>query len=296
MLQWLGGLGIIVMAVAVLPMLQIGGMQVFKAEAFDTPEKILPRATQISTSMTIIFVAMTRRSARSPTLSPAWRADDALIHAMTTVATGGFSTKRQFNWILHQDPAIEWIAVVFMMRGFDTVPALCPGATGAVPSRFWRDQQVKDLCLTVSGVCSFSQDGSMARSFSENHFGSRKDAFRAIRFSTLVSVMTGTGYASADYGLWGAHVDRRSSSLSCSLAGAPDQRVLRNQDIPVSGVVRRGVRQNASRRCFIRTASFVKRFNGRPLQDPRVPLASVMTFIFLYLDFLRWCWLDRCCN
>jgi trk system potassium uptake protein TrkH len=59
MLQWLGGLGIIVMAVAVLPMLQIGGMQVFKAEAFDTPEKILPRATQISTSMTLVFVAIT---------------------------------------------------------------------------------------------------------------------------------------------------------------------------------------------------------------------------------------------
>jgi trk system potassium uptake protein TrkH len=59
LLQWLGGLGIIVMAIAVLPMLQIGGMQLFKAEAFDTAEKILPRATQISTSITLVFIAMT---------------------------------------------------------------------------------------------------------------------------------------------------------------------------------------------------------------------------------------------
>jgi Trk-type K+ transport system membrane component len=66
LLQWLGGLGIIVMAVAVLPMLQIGGMQLFKAEAFDTPEKILPRATQISTSITLVFIAMTG-CAPSPT-------------------------------------------------------------------------------------------------------------------------------------------------------------------------------------------------------------------------------------
>jgi trk system potassium uptake protein TrkH len=59
LLQWLGGLGIIVMAIAVLPMLQIGGMQLFKAEAFDTAEKILPRATQISTSITLVFIAIT---------------------------------------------------------------------------------------------------------------------------------------------------------------------------------------------------------------------------------------------
>ncbi len=57
LLQWFGGLGIIVMAVAVLPMLQIGGMQMFKAEAFDTAEKILPRAAQIASNMTTIYIA-----------------------------------------------------------------------------------------------------------------------------------------------------------------------------------------------------------------------------------------------
>ena len=57
--QWLGGLGIIVMAVAVMPMLQIGGMQLFKIEAFDTAEKIMPRATQISGSLTLMFIFIT---------------------------------------------------------------------------------------------------------------------------------------------------------------------------------------------------------------------------------------------
>ena len=91
-LQWIGGLGIIVMAVSVLPMLQVGGMQIFKAEAFDTAEKILPSATQISGIMTAIYTALTVACmiAYFVVGMPAF---DALVHAMTTVATGGFSTR-----------------------------------------------------------------------------------------------------------------------------------------------------------------------------------------------------------
>lgn len=110
LLQWLGGLGIIVMAIAVLPMLQIGGMQLFRAEAFDTAEKILPRATQISSSITLVYIGFTVICCIL-FLTAGMPIDDAVIHAMTTVATGGFSTKDlsigHFN-----NAYIDWITIV----------------------------------------------------------------------------------------------------------------------------------------------------------------------------------------
>ena len=83
-MQWLGGLGIIVMAIAVLPMLQIGGMQLFKAEAFDTAEKILPRATQISSSITLVFIGFTTKMLGMVLIFPllahaTWRAYRELV-------------------------------------------------------------------------------------------------------------------------------------------------------------------------------------------------------------------------
>ena len=90
LLQWLGGIGIIVMAVAVLPMLRVGGMQLFKVEAFDTLEKGLPRAGQIAVGIGVIYLGFTL----------VWWVGlwmlgmgkfDAAVHAMTTIATGGYS-------------------------------------------------------------------------------------------------------------------------------------------------------------------------------------------------------------
>ncbi|MGI9416006.1 MAG: potassium transporter TrkG, partial [Hyphomicrobiales bacterium] len=81
LLQWLGGIGIIVMAIAVLPMLQVGGMQLFRMESSDTSEKILPRATQIAGSITIIYISLTAACALSY-LFAGMDPFDALVHAM----------------------------------------------------------------------------------------------------------------------------------------------------------------------------------------------------------------------
>lgn len=271
MLQWLGGLGIIVMAVAVLPMLQIGGMQVFKAEAFETPEKILPRATQISGSMTLVFVAFTALCAVAY-LVAGMRPDDALIHAMTTVATGGFST-RDASLGFYQDPAIEWIAILFMIVG--SIPFLLyVQVLQGRPIALWRDQQVR----TFLGVLAFLiVIGWVVADHSEAGFIRESDSFRAAVFNT-VSVMTGTGYASADYGLWGAQsiaffffimfIGGCAGSTSCGI------KIFRFQ------VLYAEVRERLAKVLYP-NGVFVKRFNGRPL-DARVPLA-VTTFIFLYL-------------
>jgi hypothetical protein len=228
LLQWLGGLGIIVMAIAVLPMLQIGGMQLFKAEAFDTAEKILPRATQISTSITLVFIAMTGLCAVAY-MAVGMAADDAVIHAMTTVATGGFSTKDASIGYFN-NPAVEWIAVVFMVLG--SIPFIL--YVQMLQGRFrpfLADDQVKAFAgfLAVAILA-----GWMMAHFSENHIGSGGLApfglqrglhhhRHRIRFNRLRPL----GPARGDV-LLHHHVCRRLRRLH----------LLRHQDLPVSGADR----------------------------------------------------------
>src|SRR6056297_2829838 len=89
-LQWLGGIGIIVVAMVFLPELRVGGMQIFRSEGFDTMGKILPRATEISASISTIYVGLTLMCASAYTIA-GMSIFDATVHAMTTIATGGFA-------------------------------------------------------------------------------------------------------------------------------------------------------------------------------------------------------------
>ena len=115
LLQWLGGIGIIVMAVAVLPMLQIGGMQIFRTESSDQSEKVLPRAAQIAGAIGVIYLVLTVINGLCY-----WAAGmtvfEAFCHAMTTIATGGYSTSDdsigQFD-----DTAIQSVAMICMVLG-----------------------------------------------------------------------------------------------------------------------------------------------------------------------------------
>ena len=92
LLQWMGGIGIIVMAVSILPVLRVGGMQVFRTESSDTTDKLLPRTTQIASAVILIYLLLT-----FVCLVAYWLGGmnffDALVHSMTTIATGGFSTQ-----------------------------------------------------------------------------------------------------------------------------------------------------------------------------------------------------------
>ena len=268
--QWLGGLGIIVMAVSVLPMLQIGGMQVFRAEAFDTPEKILPRARQLSGSMTRVFVAATALCAFLYWLA-GMGVQDAAVHAMTTVATGGFSTKD--GSIGHFDSAtIDMIAVAFMIVG--SIPFLLYVAVlnGQPLATIWRDGQVR-VFLMVLGACVF-----IAWAIAVG--GEHAEPALALRYAlfNVTSIMTGTGYASTDYGAWGGHavafffvimfIGGCAGSTSCGI------KIFRFQ------VLSQELRQHINATVYPHGV-FVKRFNGRPI-DARVS-ASVMSFFFLYI-------------
>lgn len=205
-LQWLGGIGIIVMGIAILPMLSIGGMQLFRTESTDSSEKILPRAGQIATSIGVIYLGITV-GCGSLYWAFGMSAFDAMAHAMTTVATGGYST-RDASIGYFSSAAIEWTAVAFMIVGgipFVLYIQVMRGRSFA----FWHDDQVRwFLGIIMAGTSLFVAWLYMTGSPSGH------DALRHAAFSTI-SLITGTGYASTDYGSWGTFAVGLAFFLMC---------------------------------------------------------------------------------
>jgi trk system potassium uptake protein TrkH len=193
-LQWLGGIGIIVMGIAILPMLSIGGMQLFRTESTDSSEKILPRAGQIATSIAVIYVAISLACASLYWLF-GMSAFDAIAHAMTTVATGGYST---YDASLGHfgSAAIEWTAIVFMIVGGIPFVLYIQAARGRSLA-FWHDDQVRWFLGIIAGASACFVVWLYLHSIHVGH-----DAVRHSVFSTI-TLITGTGYASTDFGSWG---------------------------------------------------------------------------------------------
>lgn len=193
-LQWLGGIGIVVMGMIVFPILQIGGMQLFRSEFSDRSEKILPKASQIATAIFITYGAFTILCTICLYLS-GMGFFDAVCHAATTISTGGLSTKDA--GIMHfNNPIIEMIIVFFMTIG---------GSTLILYVRMWRGEYnalIKDHQTIVYLLIMFSFTVIMILYLCRQGFpfstGLRHGLFN------VVSIMTTTGFASADYVQWGS--------------------------------------------------------------------------------------------
>lgn len=194
LLQWLGGVGIIVMAVAIMPMLQIGGMQLFRTESSDASAKVMPRVAQLASGIVFVYVMFTAILAA---LLWIFGLDgfDAVAHSMTTIATGGFSTRDAS--IGHFDnPVAEITIILFMILG--SLPfVLYVHAVRGNPGQLLRDSQVRwflsvaALVVIVTALWHYWENG--------------ETLLRSLRYSAfnVVSIMTGTGYTSTDYGVWG---------------------------------------------------------------------------------------------
>ena len=124
-LHWLGGIGFIVMAVAILPMLRVGGMQLVRTESSDLSEKILPRAAQVAAAIGLIYLALTVICAAFFYIA-GMTIFDATAHAMATLSTGGYSTRDASIGAFSSAP-IEAVAIVFMILGSLPFVALHPG-------------------------------------------------------------------------------------------------------------------------------------------------------------------------
>ena len=194
LLQWMGGIGIIVVAVAVLPFLRIGGMQLFRTESSDTSEKVLPRTAHIAAGIGAIYLALTAICAVLY-WTAGMRPFEAVAHAMTTIATGGFSTSDAS--VGHfGSAAIDAIATVFMILGGMPFVLYLQAVRGR-PQSLLRDSQVQwFLMLAIVSILILAAWQWQANGFAPGR------ALQYAAFNT-VSILTGTGYTTADFGQWG---------------------------------------------------------------------------------------------
>ncbi|MCW2308163.1 TrkH family potassium uptake protein [Rhodobium gokarnense] len=196
-LQWLGGIGIIVMAIVLLPYLRVGGMQLFQTESSDRSEKIVPRAGDFVRLLAGVYLLLTALCALAYRASEmTWF--DAINHAMTTLSTGGFST-HDASFGYFTEPATAWFAVLFMFLGGVPFTLIIQAVRGR-PLALWRDPQVITLFRFLVIVSLF---GALFLVFT--HRFELLDALLMAAFN-FTSVVTTTGFSYQDYTLWGAPI------------------------------------------------------------------------------------------
>lgn len=268
MLQWFGGVGIIVVAMVFLPELRVGGMQIFRTEAFDTAGKVLPRAAQIASRIGVVYVVLTLGCTLAYVIV-GMTLFDALNHAFTTIATGGFSTYDSSFGVFQGAP--EYVAAVFMvLASLPFVRYVQMMAGNAQP--LYRDSQVRVflglLGTVVLAMTAFrvGVNGDLA-----------EPAVREALFN-VTSIITGTGYASVDYQLWGPFpvvlffflglIGGCAGSTCCSI------KVFRYQLLFAS--IRAQIRKIHSPHGL-----FEPRYDGRPVSQD--VLSSVMSFFVVFI-------------
>ena len=195
MTQWIGGMGIIVLTIAILPLLGIGGMELFIAEApGPTKDKIHPRIKETAKRLWIIYFGLT---SLETIILMALGLDffDAVNHSLTTTSTGGFSTK-QASIAAFQNPWIEAVIVIFMFLAGTNFTLIYFGIKFKFKKIFNNDEFKWYLTAVISIIIILTI----------NHYFSNNvsliNSFRKISFQ-VVSIITTTGYATADYTTWG---------------------------------------------------------------------------------------------
>ncbi|HCP57331.1 MULTISPECIES: TrkH family potassium uptake protein [Pseudomonas] len=195
MLQWLGGIGFIGMAVAILPLLRVGGMRLFQTESSDWGEKVMPRSHMAAKYILLVYVGLTVIGFAS-----FWAAGmtpfDAINHSMTSISTGGYSTSDSSlaHW---EQPAVHWVSVMMMICGglpFTLYVATLRGNRQAL----LKDHQVRGFLGFL--LVTWMVFGTWLWLHSDYSW------FTAVRIVAVnvTSVVTTTGFALGDYTLWGS--------------------------------------------------------------------------------------------
>jgi trk system potassium uptake protein TrkH len=266
--HWLGGIGIIVMAMVFLPELKVGGMQIFRSEAFETMGKILPRAAEIARGISVIYVGLTVACAlayRAAGMNPF----DALVHSMSTVATGGFAN---YDSSLGSFSAgVHYVAIIFMLTTALPYVRFVQFAAGTARPLF-ADSQVRLFFLIVA-LATLALSLTVAAREAELS----ERAFRESLFN-VTSIITGTGFAVNDYMQWGEFaitvifflglIGGCAGSTSCSV------KIFRYQILFASIRVE-------LRRLHSPNGIFTPRFEGKPLTEE--VLDAVMAFFVTFI-------------
>ena len=193
-MQWLGGVGIIVMATTVMPLLKVGGMQVFKSDSSGT-EKILPKTIEVAFAIISIYTILTLGCVISYWLQ-GMNIFDSISHALTTLATGGFSTHNESIGYFNS-PGIELTAIIFIILGSLPFIAYLKFIKGN-KKIFFEDAQIRGFVyLLLSSILIM-----FIYLFLNNTDYSIIDNIRISSFN-VISILSGTGYVTDDFGLWG---------------------------------------------------------------------------------------------
>ena len=194
MLQWLGGIGIIVMAITLMPIMNVGGMQLFKISSNDSSEKILPKSKEIALRLIYVYLTLTTICALTYKFF-GMGIFDSITHSMTTIATGGFSNYNEsighFNSL-----SIEISSMFFIILGSLPFIAYIKFLNGD-KKIFISDIQIKSFFKIIfySVIILFTYLLLQKSSFSEVNL-------RAILFN-VISILTGTGYVVGEFDGWG---------------------------------------------------------------------------------------------
>ncbi len=197
LLQWLGGMGVIVLVVAILPMLGVGGRQISKSEIPGPmkDEQLTPRVTQTAKGLWLIYAALTLACAlayHAAGMSPL----DALIHSFTTLSLGGFSS-HDASLGYFNSAAVDMVAICFMMIA---------GLNFATHFMVWRAKSLRPYVRDTEARYFVLVIGGSIAGIAMLLYGSGvyPDFFTAVRYAAfnIISVGTTTGYSTADYNMW----------------------------------------------------------------------------------------------
>lgn len=197
-LQWLGGMGIIVLAVAILPMLGIGGMQLYRAE---TPgpmkdNKLTPRITETAKALWYIYLGLTISCAIAYWLA-GMSAFDAIGHSFSTVAIGGFSTHDASMGYFYNQPMIEVVAIIFMLLSGINFALHFVSWRGTSLRPYYQDAEFRTY-ITILGIISIITVGYLHINHTFDDLG------RTLLHGVfqVVSIGTTTGFTTSNYALW----------------------------------------------------------------------------------------------
>ena len=266
-LQWLGGIGIIVMAITLMPIMNVGGMQLFKISNNDSSEKILPKSKEIAIRLIYIYFGLTALCAISYKIL-GMNVFDSMTHSMTTIATGGFSNYNESIGFF-DSVYIEISAMIFIILGslpFIAYIKFLSGNRGI----FFSDIQIKTFIKTIA----FSTILLMIYLILNN--SSNLD-IRSIFFN-VISILTGTGYVNAQFDNWGGFplllflglmfIGGCAGSTTCGV------KIFRIQ-ILWSFV------GNQLKKIIYPKGIFVLKYDKNPIDNKFV--SSIISFIYMYL-------------
>jgi len=269
-MQWLGGVGIIVMAITVLPLLKVGGMQLFKIESSEKPEKILPRANQVAFIIISTYLILTLFCAFFYRIL-GMNLFDSIAHAMTTIATGGFSTHNESIGYF-KNSNIEIIATIFIILGSIPFISYLKFIKGN-KKIFFQDIQIKGFVylfifstFVMFLYLLFNDDGNLLI-----------EKIRIASFN-VVSILSGTGYVTNDFSMWGKFplifflflifIGGCAGSTACGI------KIFRFQLLFL-------FINNQIKKIIYPNSVFILKYNNQKITDDY--MNSVIIFIFAYL-------------